>query len=145
MTIIFKRLSTTKKGRLITIILNAMALVAMALIYAWFYRKTELGIPCVFNLVSGFKCPGCGVTRMLFSLIELDFKSAFLHNPMLLVLLPIFAMFAVKWAVSYILTGKTKAGKSETIIAVVMIIVVSAFGIVRNLPVYDELIRNICL
>jgi hypothetical protein len=40
--------------------------------------------PCPFRLLTGFRCPGCGSQRAIHSLLHLDFKQAFLYNPLLI-------------------------------------------------------------
>ena len=57
--------------------------------YALFCRLTGLGIPCLFHLATGLNCPGCGVSRMLLSLLRLDFPAAFHYNAVLFCLLPV--------------------------------------------------------
>lgn len=39
-------------------------------------------IPCLYREYFGFVCPGCGMTRALFSALQLDFVSAFNYHPM---------------------------------------------------------------
>lgn len=36
---------------------------------------------CPFLLITGYPCPGCGITRAAFSLLRLDFAAAFSFNP----------------------------------------------------------------
>ena len=37
---------------------------------------------CPFFYVLGIRCPGCGMTRALLSLLHLDFKAAFYYHPL---------------------------------------------------------------
>lgn len=48
-------------------------------------------LPCWFNLVTGYLCPGCGGTRSFFSLMEGDIVSSFKYNAFV----PIMLMFAI--------------------------------------------------
>ena len=48
--------------------------------WIWF-KMTELGLPCYYLTVHGYECPGCGLTRMVFSMLQLQFGRAFLYNP----------------------------------------------------------------
>ena len=41
-------------------------------------------LPCPIKSCSGYSCPGCGIQRSIFSLIELDFKNSFNFYPPLL-------------------------------------------------------------
>ena len=38
---------------------------------------------CKFKEVIGVPCPGCGITRALLCLLQLDFVGAFNYNPMI--------------------------------------------------------------
>jgi len=39
------------------------------------------GIPCISQLVTGYPCPGCGLTRAFASLTNFDFVSSLRFNP----------------------------------------------------------------
>lgn len=41
-----------------------------------------LKIPCLFKVILGISCPGCGLTRACISVLHLDFQKAFEMNPM---------------------------------------------------------------
>ena len=51
------------------------------LIYGVWYGVTGLGIPCYYLTVHGYECPGCGLSRMVFSLVKFQFGKAFAYNP----------------------------------------------------------------
>ena len=44
-------------------------------------------IKCLWNEMTGLYCPGCGITRMLIAMIQLDFYQAFRYNPFLFLLI----------------------------------------------------------
>lgn len=54
--------------------------------------------PCPFALLTGLDCPGCGVTRMLFSLLHADLPAALHYNALALLLLPLLAWSWTSWA-----------------------------------------------
>jgi len=58
-----------------------LCLVSVAVAYSLFVGLTGLGIPCYYLSVHGHACPGCGLSRMLFSLMKLQFGRAFWYNP----------------------------------------------------------------
>ena len=103
--------------------------------YAAFVSVTGLGIPCVFRLLTGLQCAGCGVSRMCLSLLRLDFAGAWQYNPAVLCLLPLGAAVGLDWVVVYIKTGSRKQRLWAHAATVFMIIVLLLFGILRNLPI----------
>ncbi|MBQ8514912.1 MAG: DUF2752 domain-containing protein [Ruminococcus sp.] len=110
----------------------ALLILVLGVVYYAVIRLTPFRIPCVFYEVTGLLCPGCGVTRMMESLIRLDFAAAFGWNPVLFCLLPV-------WAVSYIVYLAARPGCLQQngwlfrVIAYGSIVVLLIFGVVRNL------------
>lgn len=39
-------------------------------------------LPCIFKALFGVACPGCGMSRAMFSVLKLDFVAAFAYHPM---------------------------------------------------------------
>ncbi len=54
---------------------TAVLLVAVAVMYL-------LEIPCIIKAISGYDCPGCGMTRALLSVARFDFAGAFSYHRM---------------------------------------------------------------
>ena len=104
----------------------------IALAYLIFVLLTGIGIPCLINLTTGFKCVGCGISRMLISLVKLDFASAFKYNPFLFVTGPIIIAYLVACEIKYILHGNRNMGKWEIILWVELILAI-AYMILRNI------------
>lgn len=101
--------------------------------YLIVYRKTGIGIPCLFRLVTHLNCPGCGVTRMLESLLRLDIVSAFHYNACLLILFPVLIALFVRWAYLYIRYGSFKGTTIDQILNATCVVVLIIWGIVRNI------------
>ncbi len=112
---------------------TSTVLVALGCAYLLFFMKTGIGIPCFFNLITGLECPGCGATRMFRSLALLDFKAAFGYNPVLFIMLPLILFFIGRYIYQWIRYGKSTLSKAENIIQIIMVIVLIAFGILRNI------------
>lgn len=116
-------------------VLRTFAVLAVAgVLYGLITGWLGFGIPCPVHYFTGFKCPGCGVSRMFISLMKLDFKSAFEANRLLLVTLPVIASLLFVYFFRYIKTGSRKITKAENIIYIVLIITFLIFGVVRNFP-----------
>ena len=116
-------------------VLRTFAVLAVAgVLYGLITGWLGFGIPCPVHYFTGFKCPGCGVSRMFISLMKLDFKSAFEANRLLLVTLPVIASLLFVYFFRYIKIGSRKISKAENIIYIVLIILFLIFGVVRNFP-----------
>ena len=121
------------KQRLIKAIITGAVIAAAGCAYALIYIRTGFAIPCVFRLVTGLECPGCGVTHMMINLIKLDFGAAFRSNPAVFSMLPVLIYLFGAGIYRYIRYGRNNAPKAENIIGIVLIAVLIAFGILRNI------------
>ncbi len=63
--------------------------------------------PCLFQALTGLYCPGCGGTRAVKALLAGDLWASFCYHPLVLYI----ALVAVRFAVSYLLFGKTRDPK----------------------------------
>ena len=52
-------------------------------------------IPCVITAISGYDCPGCGMTRASVSLVRGDFQRAWQFNPFVYLVVPLAIVLAV--------------------------------------------------
>ena len=90
-------------------------------------------VGCPLNRLTGLKCPGCGVTRMILRILHLDFKTAFFYNPAIFCLFP---LCAAAFCTFMLLEkrGKTAAAQKVKNTAVYFSIAVLVFfGVVRNI------------
>lgn len=119
---------TVKAGYIILLI---------GIIYFTWYRLTHLGIPCVFHLLTGLYCPGCGITRMFISLSQLKFWEAIQHNCFVLLFLPYGVFVYVRNCVHLLITGeKYQYKKYQRYIFFVILILACVFGVIRNIPAF---------
>ena len=110
-----------------------LGILALGLGYAAFIHLTGWAIPCLFRQVTGFKCPGCGVTSMCLALLRLDFAAAWQANPVLLLLLPVLTALLIRQAMRYVKTGRTTLSRRESALVWGMAAVLLLWGIARNL------------
>ena len=91
------------------------------------------GLPCLFRTLTGWQCPGCGVTRMCLSLLRGDFAAAWQYNAAILCLLPPGAAVAADVAVRYVREGTQQPHRWARYLLWLMIAALLAFGVLRNL------------
>ncbi len=106
------------------------------LLYYLLNLYTGFAIFCPFHKFTGLYCPGCGVTRLLFSLIKLDFYQAFRYNPLVFILLIIGIIYLL---IKFILKKFNIIIKVPNYVWYILIIIVIIYGILRNIPEFDWL------
>lgn len=92
----------------------------------------SISIPCFFYQITGWQCPGCGISRMFFHLMEGDVSSAFTANPVLFCLLPVFAGYAFFMTKRY-LRGQPLASPAMEKSLLLPLAVLLIWGVARNL------------
>ena len=96
-----------------------------------------LPIECFFHKITGLYCPGCGVTRMLVSLLTLNFKQAFCYNELLFCLLFLTIIYNIYKIIYYLKNNKWL--KLPSIIWYILIILLIIYGILRNISYFSFL------
>ncbi len=123
---------TDQKKRLKSTLIKYGVIFGIALVYLVFVLCTGLGIPCVFHAITKLECPGCGVTRMLISIVKLDFVSAFWYNPFLFITGPFLIAYLVACEVKFIKHGNRKMGKWEIFLYAELVLAL-LYGVLRNI------------
>ena len=118
------------KKKLRKVIYTNILLFLLLIIYYFLNRNFGFKIVCIFHELTGLLCPGCGITRCLFSIISLDFKKAFYYNQFVFILLPFFIVYYFYNIYNYVLDRKRKEVPNFILISI--FIVMTIFTIVRN-------------
>ena len=90
------------------------------------------GIPCFFRLLTGFKCPGCGITTMFLCLLHGNFRAAFAANPFLFCTAP---LLITEWIL--LMRGPKRIRGSVCVqktIPALYLVCLLLFGVIRNIP-----------
>lgn len=87
-------------------------------------------LPCVFNLITGLNCPGCGISRMLVSFSQLEFLEGIKYNYFLAFTFPVVVIFIIYGGYFYVTNKKNKALEISLVIYLILFIL---WGIVRNI------------
>ncbi|MFW5739011.1 MAG: DUF2752 domain-containing protein [Myxococcota bacterium] len=66
---------------------------------------------CPMAVIVGIPCPGCGMTRATLSALHGDFATSFRFHPLGMIIVPLFATYAIAHAVSYIRHGVSQVDK----------------------------------
>ena len=93
---------------------------------------------CIYRDFFNIYCAGCGFTRMIKSIINLDFYQAFRYNPLLFILLIIFIPYCIYEVYLYIRYGNIK--KPSLKVLSVLVVVLFIYMVLRNIPKFDYLI-----
>lgn len=114
--------------------------IILFLLYIFLNKKFAFYIPCPFHVLTGFYCPGCGITRCLFSLFHGDIKQAFFYNMLVFLYLPFLLFYFCYQCYIYILDKRdvflTKIPKW---ILYSLLFLTILFGVLRNVPYFSFL------
>lgn len=112
------------------------ALSGLVIILGLFYSvlaRFGLAPPCLFRLVTGLKCPGCGVTQMVLAIMQLNFRFAFHCNPALFLLQPFICYLIGKTYLCWFNRQKCTWNTVENVLLYGAIFLLLIFAVIRNL------------
>lgn len=121
------------------------------MLYGLLFEFTGLSVPCVFHLITGLYCPGCGLTHMCMKIMEHKFYDAFRCNPGVFVLSgPLFLILFTDWLFKILYIKKPcfvihLRGKKDINIYIfemlyfVFSAILIVYGILRNIPQFSYL------
>ena len=124
---------TTARKRRDHIYRSIAEILILGILYYLLHICTGFSIPCVFRLLTGHLCPGCGITHLFICLSHLDFAGAYHANPLVMVLLGPAGIYALYRAERYIHSGRTDFTVIEIIMLCIVLITAILFAVYRNL------------
>lgn len=89
---------------------------------------------CPLYRLTGLQCPGCGCLRAAHHLLHGEFAAAFHFNALLVVLLPVIALWLALWLADRATGRDSFSPLRHRLWLWLLLGVVMAFGIGRNLP-----------
>ena len=128
--------SSNPKQRIKRLSVKAVILLLTGLFYLIVIKVFGRGLPCLFNKLTGLYCPGCGITRIIFSSVRLDFVAAFNANPVLFCFLPFLAAVLIYRAVRYIRCGTVPFTLWQKLIVYIGIVLLLLFCVYRNIMLF---------
>lgn len=104
-------------------------------IYTLIAQRLNISIDCPIYELTGFYCPGCGITRMFIAIFSLDFYQAFRYNPLLFILLIVY----IGYIIIEIVFKKTLSNKMLVKIGIILVFIVLIYTILRNTELFSFL------
>lgn len=109
---------------------------AFALAAAYHLDPTDTGLVlCPYRLLTGWACPGCGLTRAVHYLLHADVRAAFVHNPLAFVAAPL----ALGFAAAPRLLDDVHASRWRTALGWIGLALTLVFWLWRNTTAYPFL------
>lgn len=112
----------------------------LGLLYYYFHvdiaQQGSFIPPCLFKMITGYSCFGCGAQRALHSLLHGDILEALTQNALFILSLPFLLLLYGRIIKNYLLSQpKRKGFLFEGKTAYLVIAALLIFWIIRNLPV----------
>lgn len=120
------------KKRIVKCILFAAGSAAAALVAAALLSRFGAPRICPFYRLTGLDCPGCGNTRAAVALLHLRFAESLRYNYAYPLEFAYLAFVIVSAAKNYVLTGKASYKPRFPVVDYVLLGLVIAWWIVRN-------------
>lgn len=98
--------------------------------YLGFCLSTGMSLPCPFRLLTGYLCPGCGVTHMALALAHGDLYGAMSANPAILLTAPLMLALQIREDSHWIRTGNIP--DSDFYLPQILLAAFLLFGVWRN-------------
>jgi len=104
----------------------------------WFFNPSNFNFfpVCPLLNLTGFACPGCGLTRGFHALFHGDLAAAMDYNALIPVFILVFGLVAVSLA-SLAVRGKSLIRLEDSPkLLIGLFVLLVGFGVLRNLPFY---------
>ena len=122
-----------EKERLNRILKEVAVILGIGIAYFIFVSVTGVYIPCPIRSLTGYLCPGCGISHYFVHMAHLDFTEAFHDNQYVFFFVPIAVLYWIFKMYRYVKTGEIRYSKPEIVIFALALIVALGFGVWRNL------------
>ncbi len=111
---------------------SALILAGVGALYALETQTLGLFVPCPLHLLTGLKCPACGITTAILALLHGDVNAAFAANPGLAFSLPVLGPYLC-WLLWGWLRQRPARGRAVNAVGVGLIVYFAVWGVWRNL------------
>ena len=125
--------NTTPAQRRKRAVLVTVLFLFLGIAYAVFVHFTHLSIPCLFRLVTGLRCPGCGMTSAMMALLHGDPLRGLRYNYFFVPIWSILAVIYLHTVFDYIRTGRHSLTTGNEILNWAFFGSLLVWGVVRNI------------
>ena len=122
-----------QKSRLLRVLTVGGLFAVLLGIYVAYFAGGGRGLPCPLLLLTGLKCPACGMTRAVAALLNPDFSAALSLNALWPLFIGYILWVVISDARMYVRRGEFQLLPGRRWVHGVMLAVVIAYGILRNL------------
>ena len=127
-----------KIKRLLIVLISFISILLLSFLYYKINKTYHIGFNCIFHEITNLYCPGCGITRAIFSLIELDLIRAIKYNILIVTVIPLIIVNYLVKIINWINLKEQKEIYHKTIWNLILIFVI-LFGILRNIEIFSFL------
>ena len=108
--------------------------VAAAVIYGLLDPARHAIFPkCPFlMLTGGLRCPGCGSQRAVHALLHLEFKEAFLYNPLVIISIPFLLLLSLA-AITKDTSPKFYDRVNSSLLTKILLVIILIWWVFRNI------------
>ena len=126
----------TKQNKIRLSLLLLLPVLLCGAVYVFLYILPPF--PCPVLHMTGFLCPGCGMSRALGEMVHLHFIKSILYNPLAMVLAVLGIGFYVQeWFLFF--GSRKRFMPTNKWIYIIISIIFLAYCILRNMPVFSFL------
>ncbi len=129
---ILKQTDDTRVIRARGLIKNVAEITVLVGLYITIFKVFGKGIPCMFRMITGFKCPGCGMTHALSALVDGNIWLAIEYNALSVSVLPLLLIFGAVKTVKYINCGEEEFTVTDILLMLACLGISIVYSIHRN-------------
>lgn len=121
-----------ERKHVLKIVRQVIQVAAFGGIYLGVVLITGHGIPCIFQKLTGWKCPGCGMTRAMVEISRGNLAKAMQYNALSLTVLPVVCLYLLYRLIRE--EGNKKEGFSiwEYVVLAVLLMITLGYAYARN-------------
>ena len=83
-------------------------------------------------LTGGLRCPGCGSQRAVHALLHLEFKEAFLYNPLVIISIPFLLLLSIA-AITQDTSPKFYDRVNSSLLTKILLVIILIWWVFRNI------------